>query len=263
VKAGHPRPHIIDRDVWGTVIRLDVRDPVAEQALDEVWTWFRHIDDLFSTWRDDSEISRLAGGALTMDATSPEVPVVLAHCERIRVLSGGAFDIAFAAQLDGSKPGRCAIDPSGFVKGWAVDRAAELLRALGAENFAINAGGDVLACGRPEAGGVWRVGIQHPWQRDKTAEIVGVTNAAVATSGNYERGDHVFDPHTRQPAHGLVSVTVIADELATADGYATAAMAMGPDGMEWLAGLDAVHAAGITDAQRIVKTSGFDAFVVR
>jgi thiamine biosynthesis lipoprotein len=149
------------------------------------------------------------------------------------------------------------------VKGWAVDRAGELLSASGASNFAINAGGDVLVHGRPRAGSEWRVGIQHPWQTDRTAAAVALTDGAVATSGGYERGDHVIDPRSGQPAHGLASVTVISSTLTLADAYATAALAHGRDGMAWLATLPHVVAMGITDDQRVVKTAGFDDFFLR
>ena len=139
--------------MWGTMIRIDVRDAIDEHALDALWAWFQRVDDLFSTWRDDSEISRLARGELELEETSPEVRAVLELCEQVKLTSRGAFDIAFAAAADvPDRPGRCPIDPTGLVKGWAVDRAAELLVAHGASNFAINAGGDILVRGpaRPD-----------------------------------------------------------------------------------------------------------------
>lgn len=245
------------------MIRIDVRDAIDEHTIDALWAWFQRVDDLFSTWRDDSEICRLARGALTLAETSPEVPVVLELCEQMKLTSNGAFDIAFAADTRVvRRPGSSAIDPTGIVKGWAVDRAAGLLSVAGASNFSINAGGDVLVRGRPEPRAVWRIGIQHPWQRDKTAAIVGLTDGAVATSGDYERGGHVVDPRSGRPAMGLVSVTVVTSTLTSADGYATAALALGREGMAWLATLPDVAAMGITDDHRVVKTAAFDDFVV-
>jgi FAD:protein FMN transferase len=255
-------PHVSVRPMWGTMIRIEVREVLGEHALDPLWQWFQRVDDLFSTWRDDSEISRLARGELELGETSAEVTVVLELCEHMKVTSHGAFDIAFAA--DGpDRPGWCAIDPTGLVKGWAVDRAGELLGAQGVSSFAINAGGDILVRGRPGPHDVWRVGIQHPWQRDKTAATVGLTDGAVATSGNYERDDHVYDPRTGRPASGLASVSVVTSELARADGYATAALALGRDGMAWLATLPDVAAIGITDDHRVVKTDRFDELTIR
>jgi thiamine biosynthesis lipoprotein len=251
---------VIVRPMWGTMIRVELRDALPNDAIEPVWQWFQRVDDLFSTWRDDSEISRLARGDLELTATSAEVRVVLELCDRVKSTSCGAFDITFAATAgDPDLPGRCAIDPTGVVKGWAVDRAGEILGARGVTDVAINAGGDVLVRG----GTPWRIGIQHPWERDKTAQIVALTNGAIATSGNYERGGHVVDPRTGKPAVGLTAVSVIASNLALADGYATAALALGNEGMPWLATLPDVVAIGITDDRRVVKTAGFDDLVVK
>lgn len=255
VPAGAPVRRALE--MWGTVITLDVRDPVPTTVLDDVEAWFQRVDDLFSTWRDDTEISRLATGALTLATASPEVRVVLARCEEVRVVSGGAFDITVGARAKQPREGIGPLDPSGLVKGWALERAADILTAAGAGRFAINAGGDVLTRGRPTPDAQWRVGIQHPWQRDKVAAVVAVTDAGVATAGRYERGDHILDPATGEPARGLASVTVIAPDLALADGFATAAMVRGEDGMAWLQGLPDVEAMAITNDRTVIVTAGF------
>jgi thiamine biosynthesis lipoprotein len=250
---------VVVRPMWGTMIRVEWRDAVPADAIEPVWQWFQRVDDIFSTWRDDSEISRVARGELDLTSTSTEVQEVLDLCARLKSTSRGAFDVAFAAGADPEVPGRRAIDPTGVVKGWAVDRAAERLGALGVTHASINAGGDILVCGDTP----WRIGIQHPWERDKTAQIVALTNGAIATSGNYERGDHVVDARTGRPAVGLTAVSVIAPNLMLADGYATAALALGNEGMEWLATRPDVVAVGITDDRRVVKTAGFDDHVVK
>ena len=118
------------------------------------------------------------------------------------------------------------VDPSGLVKGWAVDRAGEVLDAAGARNYSLNAGGDIRLRGAPLPEPRWRIGIQHPLERDKVAAIVAGNDLAVATSGEYARGQHVLDPHTRRPPEGVLSVTIVGPELATADAYATAAFAI-------------------------------------
>lgn len=121
------------------------------------------------------------------------------------------------------------------MKGWALEQAAALVRSAGGRNFAINAGGDVLTAGRPVDGELWRVGIQHPWQRDKVAMVLAVSDLGVATSGRYERGDHIIDPRTGAPATGVMSVSVVHADLAMADGYATAGLVLGGRGPAWLA----------------------------
>jgi thiamine biosynthesis lipoprotein len=247
--------------VWGTVISLDVRDAVDPRVIDDVFVWFRRVDDLFSTWRDETEISRIGRGALEVARASAEVREVLMLCERAQCETGGAFDVTVGARAKvAPRPGLAPLDPSGLVKGWAVERAGEHLEAAGAARWCINAGGDVAVRGCPDDGNEWRVGVQHPWERDKIAVVVGVTDGAVATSGRSERGDHVIDPRSGLPATGLASATVVDADLARADALATAAIAYGSIGAEWLRG---VAAMGITDDRTVVTTPEFDAYRVR
>jgi thiamine biosynthesis lipoprotein len=145
-----------------------------------------------------------------------------------------------------------------MVKGWAIDRAAVMLAAAGATRYCLNAGGDVLVGSGPAPGERWRVGIQHPWERDRVAAVVEVVDAGVATSGRYERGDHIVDPRTGRPATGLASVTVVATDLATADAYSTAILALGRDGLAWLEANPQVDAMVITDDQEVFTTDGFN-----
>jgi FAD:protein FMN transferase len=244
--------------VWGTVIGVEVREPVGAAVLEDVFAWFDRVDQMFSTWRDDSEISRLGRREMSRCDTSPEVQEVLARCDDLMCESRGAFDIGFAADPRVEhRPGFGPIDPSGFVKGWALERAATMLEATGIANFSINAGGDVLTRGRPEPHRMWRVGIQHPTQRTATAAVVAGTDLAVATSGRYERGDHIIDPRTGAPARGVMSVTVVGDDLGTADGCATAALVLGDDAMNWLVSRSGVEAMIITCDDEVISTSGF------
>jgi thiamine biosynthesis lipoprotein len=261
VTGGNGRRGVRVEHIWGTAIGVDIRDPVGVALVDSVFGWFRRVDDLFSTWRPETEISRLGRRELSEDEASPEVRRVLELCDRVSVESGGAFDITVGADPRvAPREGLGAIDPSGLVKGWALDRAASMLQDEGIENFTINAGGDVVTSGRPVPALEWRIGIQHPWIRDKVATVVAGTDMAVATSGRYERGEHIIDPRSGQPPFGLMAVTVIADELALADGYATAAIVLGDEGMPWLAGLPDVEAMAITDARQAVFTEGFERY---
>jgi thiamine biosynthesis lipoprotein len=185
-----------------------------------VFDWLRWVDATFSTYRPDSEISRLARGE-RLDP-HPLVRSVLARCEELRVETGGLFDAHAGGRLD----------PSGYVKGWAVERAA----VFGRGRFLIDAGGDVLLRGE------WRVGIRHPYERDRLAAVITVADCGVATSGTYERGPHIVDPPSRRPATGLSSVTVVGPDLGTADAYATAAFVAGDPA--WTVGLAAMTIAG-------------------
>jgi FAD:protein FMN transferase len=258
---------------WGTVISIDVREWIESSVLDACVVWFARVDDLFSTWRPDTEIMRIGRGELAVRDADPDVRTVLELCEQMRLESQGAFDISFGDDAGiAARPGLAPLDPSGLVKGWAVARAGDLLQDEGVENFFINAGGDVLTRGHASEGQAgddddaehgWRLGIQHPWERDRVAAVLVVSDAAVATSGRYERGDHVIDPRTGRPATGLASVTVVGPDLAIADAYATAAVVLGPGaGMRWLTTRVGYEAMGITDDRNVLLTPGFDRYRV-
>ena len=234
----------------GTVITIDLRDRgVDTDAIDAAVRWFHDVDARFSTYRADSEISRLGRGELALDACSSDVRDVVRRCEEMRIRSNGCFDIHYGERLD----------PSGLVKGWSVERAAAMLEAAGACNFFINAGGDIVARGVPEPGRRWRLGIRHPEHADRVAAVLAISDVAVATSGLYESGDHIIDPHTHLGPRGVVSVTVAGPSLTDADAYATAAFVMGEAGVTWVAAIDGYDMLAITADHRVLSTAGMDA----
>ena len=225
--------------IMGMPISVDVRDEVEAGAVDEVFAWLRTVDEIFSTYKETSEICRLDRGELELCECRPVVREVLQLCDEVRRRSNGSF----SARPDAT--GR--LDPSGMVKGWAVEHASGILFDAGSKNHCINAGGDVRMRGAPEPGRSWHVGIVHPFDRGKLTTVVEGVDFAVATSGTSERGLHVSDPHTGAPVRALASVTVVGPELTFTDAYATAALAMGLDAPEWLATLPE-HEAYVIDA---------------
>jgi len=233
----------------GMPIVLDERDELDPELIGTMWDELRRADTIFSTYKDDSEISRLNRGELALQDEHPDVREVLARCEELRVITDGYFDAGRVSEH--------GVDPSGLVKGWAVDRAGEVLEAGGASNYSLNAGGDIRLRGAPLPDPVWRVGIQHPRVRDKIATVVEGNDVGIATSGAYARGEHVVDPHTGKPPAGVLSVTIVGPELATADAYATAAFAMGEAGPEWTATLGLYEAMTIMADDRVLSTHGF------
>jgi thiamine biosynthesis lipoprotein len=143
-----------------------------------------------------------------------------------------------------------------------VSRAADVLNAAGARNFSINAGGDIVLRGRPAPEEHWRIGIQHPLQPGKVAAVLAGEDLAIATSGEYERGAHVIDPHTGRPPAGLLSATIVGPDLATADAYATATFAMGEQGPAWAAGLTDYETLCITTDHAVLTSPGLDRYRV-
>ncbi len=232
----------------GTEIVLELADPLPVDELqrlaDDVFAWLHEVDRRFSTYKADSEVNRLDRGELALSDCSAELTGVLDTCAGLWRATDGYFDVYATGRLD----------PSGFVKGWSVQVASDRLAAAGAANHYLNAGGDVCVRGHSATGEAWRVGIRHPWQTDKTCWVLDCTDLAIATSGTYERGYHVIDPRRAEPATALRSVTVTGPDLGLADAYATAALAMGLAGLDWLATLDGYACGVVTQDARCLRS---------
>lgn len=240
--------------VMGMAVTIDVRDPdTPSEAIADVVAWLHHVDATFSTYIDESPISRLGRGELTFDDVTDEVRDVLRLCEEVRIDTGGAFDI-----FEVPAPNGTTLDPSGLVKGWSIELAATMLEQSGCANFCINAGGDIAVRGRPAVGELWRIGIRHPEQTHELATVVTASGPlAVATSATYERGAHIIDPRTHQPTTELASVTIVGPDLTMADAYATAVFVMGLDGLDWIVDRPDYDAYAITHDGFTTWTPGF------
>ena len=215
--------------VMGMPISLALRgrhtdDDLAAQAWAGALDILRAADRIFSTYRTDSYISRLNRGELTVADCPPEVAEVLELGERARVESGGAFDVRREHGLD----------PSGVVKGWAVEGAAHAFDQLPDTDYCLSAGGDMTCHVATPDSPDWRIGIEDPHDPDKLAAVVPIRNGAIATSALHRRGDHITDARTGATPTTLASVTVIYPTLTQADIDATAAFALGPDALTWL-----------------------------
>jgi thiamine biosynthesis lipoprotein len=221
--------------VMGTVIGIDARavevpEVAARAALADVVAWLHHVDATFSTYQLDSDISRFARGALPAGDLTHEVSDVLRECVELTRITGGAFDAYAVAAPNGTR-----LDPSGYVKGWAVEIAAQMLQDAGVANLCINAGGDIATRGEAGPGHPWRVGVRHPELADRLVRVVELSGGqALATSATYERGAHIIDPRTGEPTTEIASATVIGPELGRVDAFATAVFVMGVDGLAWI-----------------------------
>jgi FAD:protein FMN transferase len=236
--------------VMGTVVSFDVPD-WADQVLGRAVSWLHWVDATFSPYRDDSDVSRLGRGSVTLAECAPELAEVLAACADVAARSGGYFT---------TRPGG-RFDPSGYVKGWAIERAAAMVTAAGSAEHSVNGGGDIQCVGDHGPGQPWRVGIADPLRPGSLALVVAGRDFAVATSGVAERGPHIVNPHTGQPATGLASITMVGSTLAATDAYATAAFAMGPAARDWVESLDGYEAFAISPDGQTWQTSGFRAYL--
>jgi thiamine biosynthesis lipoprotein len=233
----------------GTVFSFDV--PAAAMAvLPAVLRWLHWVDRTFSTYREDSDVSRFGRGAATLADCAPELAEVIGECAVLGEQSGGYFT---------DRPGG-RFDPSGLVKGWSIEHAAAMLTAVGHTSLSVNGAGDVQCAGEPEPGRPWRIGVADPLQPGALAAVLAGRDFAVATSGTAERGPHIINPHTGRPATDLASVTVVGPRVTSADAYATAAFAMGPAAREWVESLDGYEAFAVAPDGSRWQTPGLAAY---
>lgn len=209
----------------GLPISVDIPGCQKAAVFGAVFTRFHEIDDRFSTYKPASEVSKFRGGKLKESELDAELKEVIKRCREAEQKTDGYF----SAWASGD------FDPSGYVKGWAIAEAAKVIERKGYRTYCIGAGGDILA--RSRADKIWDIGIQDPSNNQKILNKLSVSNGAVATSGDYERGAHIINPKTRRPAKDLLSVTVVGPDIIIADILATACFAMGNKATEFMRGL--------------------------
>jgi FAD:protein FMN transferase len=237
--------------VMGTIVSFDIRpgndSTETYLALAEARSVLHRADAVFSLWKPNSPMSRLRRQEIELADAPDEVAEVLEQCRVARTASAGWFD-------PWALPG--GVDPTGLVKGWAVDRALDCLARSGAPAAMINAGGDVAVFGQPEPGRFWHLGIQDPWAPDRILAIANCS-AAMATSGLYQRGPHVIDPRSGRPASGGASATVTGPRLDRADALATGLLAAGPEGLRWIDGAEGYEGFLVHPDGSVGHTPGF------
>ena len=250
-------PRVWVETIMGTVVSVHaygttafVQDAETAASAACAFDELREADRIFSTYREDSEISRLRRGKITLDEAHPLVAEVAAACLDAEQRSGGRFSASW----------RGWFDPTGYVKGWAVERAARmhllpLLAATGATAIGINAGGDMQVGTAPGSDWVWRVGIADPHRAGEVLAIMDVVDGAVATSGTAERGAHILDPRSGEPATGVRSATVVANSLAEADLWATVAVVAGDD-LSWVSAAVSRSGMTVSDDGRVRRWMG-------
>jgi thiamine biosynthesis lipoprotein len=241
------------RAVMGMTARVAIMDDAARRDdLDAVFDFFAETDRRFSPFKAESELCRLNRGEV--DEPSAEMQEILALSEKSRAETGGYFDIR---RPDG------LIDTSGIVKGWAIAMGARLLRARGHRDFAVEIGGDIQTSGKSRQGLDWQVGIRSPFA-DAVVKILYPRGGAVATSGSYHQGRHIYDPHggaNGDKTGGFVSMTVIGDDIMEADIRATAAFAMGGPGIQFIERSDGFEAYAIDASGIATMTSGLKRYL--
>jgi FAD:protein FMN transferase len=241
------------QEIMGMPVTVQIVDGAASPAaLEEVFDDFCHLDQTFSTFMAGSEVSRINRAELRIEDASDLVHQAINLCRLFEHTTCGYFSAWIGDKLE----------LSGLVKGWAIDRGCSVLDRWGFANYFIDAGGDVQTRGLREDGTPWRVGIRHPVVRDKVVRVILAKDLAVATSGTYEKGNHIFDPHTGRVADELLSLTVVGPDILHCDVFATAAFAMGRGGLPFIEGTAGYEAYAIDSEYTGTYTSGFSALCV-
>jgi thiamine biosynthesis lipoprotein len=238
------------KEIMGMPVTIQLMDSDPNPAaLNQAFAQFILLDETFSPFLAASAISRINRGELRVE----DAPALIHQALQICALYEQATDGYFSPHLAGH------LDCNGLVKGWAIDRACSVLANAGYHDYFVDAGGDVATRGHNPQGDPWRVGIRHPIEHDKVACVVLARDLAVATSGTYEKGEHILDPHTALPVTHWLSFTVVGVDILSADVYSTAACAMGQDGIEFITHQDGYEAYAIDSNLRATYTDGFKA----
>lgn len=236
----------------GMHVTVEVTDEnVTRGDINEVYAYFKYVDEKFSTYKKNSEVTKVNEGKLKKSEYSPDMKTVLKLAEQTKKETNGYFDIWHNGVMD----------PSGIVKGWAILNAAKILEDLGYKNFYIDAGGDIQTGGFNRQGKPWRVGIKNPFKQDEVVKVIEVCGEGVATSGTYIRGQHVYNPKSEKEASDVVSLTVIGPNVYEADRFATAAFAMGKAGIEFIESLEGFGGYMIGADGVATMTSGFSKYL--
>lgn len=242
------------RILMGMPITIEIVDATADTvAFDQLYAYFESVDLRFSTYKEASEVSRMNRGELSIEQASADVQEILALAEQTRQETYGYFNIRHNG----------LIDPSGIVKGWAIYNAAEILRQQGFANYYVDAGGDVQVAGHNAQGQNWRLGIRNPFNIQQIVKTLSIAECGVATSGSYLRGNHIYNPIAPDDRlDEILSFTVIGPDVYEADRFATAAFAMGREGILFIEELDGFEGYMIDKNGRATMTSHFQEYVI-
>jgi len=290
------------KELMGTFVTITVYDEdyvKAEEAIGLAFKEIERIDYLLSSYKNESEVFQLNEEGYIGDASAD----LIYNLERAKYygdLSNGSFDITVKPILDlysesfkelgkppiekqinktllyvdYSKivvkgdmiilPDKMGITLGGIAKGYAIDKAIMVLKNRGIKHALVNAGGDMGAIGS-KGEGDWQIALQNPRDSDEYITLIKLNDAAVATSGDYERYfdeskkfHHIVDPRTGYSATELISVTIVAGNAMDADAIATSVFVLGSKGMDLIESIDGVEGLIITSDKEIIKSSGFD-----
>jgi thiamine biosynthesis lipoprotein len=234
-----------NRIIMGTGVSIDVPRLQDAALIESVFKRLNQIDRRFSTYKENSEVSRFRRGELREAELSSELVSVMRACLKLEKVTNGYFSAWFNGQFD----------PTGYVKAWSIHEACKLIRKSGYETYCIGVGGDICARSNSKT---WRIGIENPVHPKAVLGVIKAKNIAVATSGNYKRGKHVYNPMTKRPVDHFISVTVSGPNIIKSDVFATSAFVMAKRGVAFIQNQPGYEAAFITKDGSVQLTAGME-----
>ncbi|MCX6716951.1 MAG: FAD:protein FMN transferase [Candidatus Taylorbacteria bacterium] len=245
------------RMLMGMPITVEIvgQGDAVKDAVNKAFEYFQYVDDKFSVFKPNSEITKINQGKIKENERSDDIKLIFALSEQTKKETNGYFDIV-------SRGGR--LNPSGIVKGWAIWEVAKLIKGLGFENFFVDAGGDIQVFGKNSEGEFWRIGIKNPFDQKNIVKAVRLENEGIATSGTYIRGQHIYDPFDKNKViSDIVGLSVIGPNVYEADRFATAAFAMGKSGLAFIASRGNLEGYMIDKDGIATMTEGFNKYVIK
>lgn len=237
--------------VMGMTAIIEIaEETVNERDIDKVFEYFNYIDAKFSPYKNTSELEKINNGKITKDNYSKDMNKILKLSNMTKNETNGFFNI----EINGK------IDPSGIVKGYAIHEASKMLQQMKYKNFSVEIAGDIQVCGKNKDR-KWKIGIQNPFNPDEIIRIAYLSDKGIATSGNYMRGKHIINPIKNIKSDEIESFTVIGSNIFDADRFATAAFAMGENGIEFINKLNGVEGYMVKKDKIGVMTLGFEKYL--
>lgn len=239
------------RNIMGMPVIIEIVDSNATQEIfEEIFNYLISVDEKFSPYKKKSEVSLYNEGKITKKDLSTEIKEVLELSEKTKNDTDGFFDITYNGK----------INPSGLVKGWAIYNASLILRKNGFKNFYVEIAGDIEIAGLNSENKKWSIGIRNPFKKEENIKILYLSNVGIATSGNYERGKHIYNPIKKMEADEIASLTVIGPNIYEADRFATACFAMGKKGIYFIENLSGFEGYMINNNGIAIFTSEFEKY---
>ncbi len=244
------------RILMGMPVTIEVAGQKADAGhFERLFAYFQYVEDTFSPYKATSETTRINEGILRPSDCGEDMRTIVRLAEQTRLETNGYFDVFKNGMFN----------PVGIVKGWAVHNASEMLRKEGVWDFFVDAGGDIQLSGLNDEQEYWVVGIRNPFNPQEVIKILRLSDIGIATSGTYVRGQHIYNPLSSKdrPTDEIVSVTVLGPNVYEADRFATAAFAMGLEGIHFIEELPGFEGYLIDKTGMATMTSGFADHAVR